>query len=118
MGSTNAGLSRLGAQSYSFRNFDLAGSLQCLKDLGLPLIEYCAVHFPPNAADAGFAAVKSAIESAGAQVPCFGVEAYTEDADANRAKFAFAKALGVEVLTADPAPESFANLDVLCEEFG
>jgi len=107
----------MGAQSYSFRKFDLQGAIACLKELGLDEMEFCAVHFPPDAADPGFENVKAAIKAAGIKVPCFGVEGFGADAAANRKKFEFAKALGVEVLTADPAPEAFDNLDVLCEEF-
>lgn len=108
----------MGAQSYSFRNFDLAGALKCLQDLGLKDIEFCRVHFPPDANDANFANVKEAIKAAGARVPCFGVEGFTGDAVENRKKFEFAKAIGVQVLTADPTPDAFGNLDKLTEEFG
>ncbi|MBN2312244.1 MAG: sugar phosphate isomerase/epimerase [Candidatus Hydrogenedentes bacterium] len=108
----------MGAQSYSFRNFDLDGAIQCLKDLGLAEMEFCRVHFPPDAADENFPKVQAAIEAAGITVPCFGVEGFGDDARANRAKFEFAAALGVHVLSADPAPESFDNLDALCDEFG
>jgi len=108
----------MGAQSYSFRKFDLAGAIACLKDLGLTDMEFCSVHFPCDADDSGFDQVKSTLAEAGVAVPCFGVEGFTEDAAANRKKFEFAKALGVQVLTADPAPESFDNLDELCDEFG
>jgi sugar phosphate isomerase/epimerase len=108
----------MGAQSYSFRNFNFEDSIRCLKDLGLNDMEFCAVHFKPDAAAEEFTHVKATIEQAGIRVPCFGVEAFTADVDANRAKFEFAKALGVEVLTADPTPDSFDCLDQLCEEYG
>ncbi len=107
----------VGAQSYSFRNFDLAGSLECLKNLGATTMEFCAVHFPADAGHADLATVKDTIAAAGATVPCFGVEGFSEDAAANRAKFEFARALGTQVLTADPTPEAFDSLDELCEEF-
>jgi sugar phosphate isomerase/epimerase len=108
---------RMGAQSYSFRKFDLDGSIKCLKELGLNEMEFCAVHFPPDAEDPNFGKVRATIEAADISVPCFGVEAFTADVDANRKKFEFAKALGIGVLTADPTPDSFDNLDKLCEEF-
>lgn len=107
----------MGAQSYSFRKFDLEGSIKCLKELGLSEMEFCSAHFPPDAANRNFSKVKATIQAAGIKVPCFGVEGFGGDAAANRKKFEFAKALGVQVLTADPAPESFANLEKLCEEF-
>ena len=108
----------IGAQSYSFRKFDVSGSIEQLRRLGLHVMEFCAVHFPADASDVGFAVVRDAIAAAGVRVPCFGVEGFSADETANRKKFEFAKALGVEVLTADPTPDSFASLDTLCDEFG
>ena len=108
----------MGAQSYSFRKFSFEDSIACLKDLGLNTMEFCAVHFPPDADDENFAHVKATVEAAGVDVACFGVEGFSADDAANRKKFEFAKALGIQVLTADPAPDSFDSLDALCAEFG
>jgi len=108
----------VGAQSFSFRKFDLAGALRCLAGLGANQMEFCAVHFPADADHPDFRAVCRAIQEADVLVPCFGVESFSGDADANRRKFEFARALGAFVLTADPAPESFADLEGLCDEFG
>ena len=112
-----ASLSRLGAQSYSFRNFDVDGAIRCLRNLGLTQMEFCAVHFPPDPGDTELPAIKNKLATAGVTVPCFGVERFSEDAAANRKKFEFAKALGVEMLTADPAPDALDSLDALCEKF-
>lgn len=112
-----ADLGQLGAQSYSFRQFDFEGTIRCMSDLGLSCLEYCGVHFPPDAYAPGFASIKQRLASAGMRVPCFGVEGFSGDAAANRAKFEFAHALGVQILTADPSPEAFDSLDGLCEEF-
>ena len=109
---------QVGVQSYSFRNFSFEGSLEQLKALGLDTMEFCAVHFPPDAGDAGFEGVKAALAAAQVSVPCFGVEGFSGDEAANRKKFEFAKALGVSILSADPSPDAFDNLDTLCEEFG
>jgi len=108
---------RLGAQSYSFREFSFEDSITCLKDLGLKYMEYCAVHFPPDAQNPQFASIKDRLQAAGVEVLCFGVEGFGDDAAANRTKFEFAKALGLEVISADPTPEAFDNLDALTEEF-
>ncbi len=109
---------RLGAQSYSFRKFSFEDSILCLKELGLPYMEYCGVHFPPNADDPGLPAVKAKLASEDVIPLCYGVEGFAGDYEANRAKFAFAKALGIGVLTADPTPDAFDSLDALTEEFG
>jgi sugar phosphate isomerase/epimerase len=108
----------LGSQSYSFRNFKFPACIDELKKLGLTQMEFCSVHFPPDAGHADFEKVKAAIAVAGITVPCYGVEGFGKDEAANRKKFEFAKAMGIQILTADPEPESFANLDKLTEEFG
>lgn len=109
---------RVGAQSYSFRNFDFEGSIACLKQLGTDYIEYCSVHFPCDAGLPRFAAIAQRLSAEGVKTLCFGVEGFGADAAANRTKFECAKALGIEVLTADPTPDSFDNLDKLVEEYG
>ena len=108
---------QLGSQSYSFRNFSFPDSIAQLKGLGLANMEFCSVHFKPDAADPGFATVQSTIAASGIKVLCYGVEEFTKDDAANRKKFEFAKALGIGVLTANPDAESFSSLDALCEEF-
>ena len=88
-----------------------------VKKLGLANIEFCSVHFPCSPTDPGLPAVQALIEEAGINVLCYGVESFTADEAANRAKFEFAKAMGIGILTADPLPESFDSLDKLTEEY-
>jgi len=108
----------LGAQSFSFRKFDLAGSIDCLQQLGLRHMEFCGVHFPADPAEPGFQQVVDTLRKTGVACTCFGVEGFNSDAIASLRKFEFARAMGVEVLTADPAPESFETLDKLTEQYG
>lgn len=108
---------RLGAQSYSFRQFSFEDSLKRLKELGLDVMEFCSVHFPPDAEHPNFGKVKQALLDAGVAVPCFGVEGFGKDKAANRKRFEFAKALGIEVLTADVERDAFDDVEALCEEF-
>jgi len=113
-----ADLGRIGAQSYSFRKFSFEGALDQLEALGLHLMEFCAVHFPADPDDPGFAKVLDTMRLRSVAVPCFGVEGFTADRAANRRKFELGRALGVECLTADPAPEAFDHLEELVDEFG
>lgn len=108
----------VGAQSYSFRKFDFEGSIRELQKLGVDQMEYCGVHFPADPQYPDLARIKETLVREGVQVPCYGVEGFGPDRDANRRKFEFAQAIGAGVITADPAPESFDDLDKLCEEFG
>jgi len=112
-----ADLCCIGAQSFSFRNFDLEGSLRCLRELGLRHMEFCGVHFPADVSDAGFEEVREAIARAAVAVPSYGVEGFAADEADNRRRFVFAQAMCADVLSADPAPEAFDSLDKLCEEF-
>ena len=107
----------LGCQSYSFRNFDFAGAIEQLQALGLNEMEFFSGHLPPDVNHEGFEAAKAAIEAAGVNVRCFGVESYTADDAHNRQRFEFAKALGIEVLSAHPTADSYDNLEVLVDEF-
>jgi len=53
----------------------------------------------------------------GLTISAHGVNRFSKDADANRAIFQFAKSAGIGTITADPDPDSFANLDQLVKEF-
>jgi len=107
----------VGAQSYSFRNFDTAGALEQLAKLGLNTIEFCGVHFPPDPENPALADIIDMIQAQQVSVPCYGVEGFGIDAVSNRRKFDLAQKLGAQYLSADPAPESFANLEKLVEEY-
>ena len=85
--------------------------------MGLTEMEFCGVHFPADPANPALPQIKAKLDAAGVIVPCFGVEGFTDDGAANGNKFAFARAVGAEILSADPTPEAFASLEALCEEF-
>ncbi|MBM3290658.1 MAG: sugar phosphate isomerase/epimerase, partial [Candidatus Hydrogenedentes bacterium] len=111
---------RMGSQSYSFRYFkDPAVAIEKLKELGLTNMEFCSVHFRPDASDSGFAQIKALVASTGISVPVYGVEGFGKDDAANRKKFEFAKALGLEIMSADIEKEvdAFKSADALCKEF-
>jgi inosose dehydratase len=50
-------------------------------------------------------------------VLAYGVVSFGADEQAARTIFEFAKAMGIPVITADPAPESFGYLARLCQEY-
>ncbi len=107
----------LGAQSYSFRNFDTAGALEQMATLGLNMIEFCGVHFPPDPDNPELPAIIKLIQDKQATVPCYGVEGFGADDAANRKKFELAKKLGAAYLSADPEPDAFPGLESLAAEF-
>src|SRR6185437_7087779 len=75
-------------------------------------------HFPVTTDAAAVARYKQLAESAGVTVLGYGVNRFTKDHDANRKFFEFARAMGLEYLSADPTPDSFDSLDKLVEEYG
>jgi sugar phosphate isomerase/epimerase len=110
-------LTRIGVQSYTFRNFDLEQAIQKTRDCSIEIMEGSRVHVPLDTNAESLAGLRSQWESAGLKMPSYGVVKFEQDAAANRKRFEFAKSLGVELLTADPDPEAIPDLEILSEEF-
>src|ERR1041385_6640623 len=73
----------VGAQSYSFRNFDLEPALKRTKDLGLHYVEFYNKHVPLNSTPEKIASVKKLSAEYGITPIAFGVEKFTKNHDAN-----------------------------------
>lgn len=108
---------RMGVQSYCFRNFDYKGAVERTKQLGFSEVEFCSVHFPPVKGDAKFPEVQAYLKEQGVKAVSFGVENFSKDEEAARVKFDFAKALGLENMSANPARNAFDLLDKLTQEY-
>jgi inosose dehydratase len=108
---------KLGVQLYSFRKFSLDEALKHSKELGFEQVEFYKGMLDP-AADANTIreAVKK-VQQHGLTISAHGVNKFTKDAAANRKLFEFAKAAGIQTITADPDPDSFDSLDELVKEF-
>ena len=111
------GTLKVGVQSYSFRKFDLENALKRTQELGLKYAEFYRGHVPTASTPDQLAATKKLCGEYGVTPLAFGVESFTKNHDANKKLFAFAAALGVKYLSADPAPDSFDSLDKLVEEY-
>lgn len=112
-----AGRLRLGIQLYSMREFSVDKALQHAKELGFEQVEFYSGMLPLDASVEQIEAIKEKVAKLGLSISAHGVNPLTKDAAANRKTFEFAKALGIPTITADPDPESFANLDELVKEF-
>lgn len=108
---------KLGAQSYTFREFDLEPALKRMKDLDLHYVELFNKHAPMNSSPAQLAAILKLCKEYDVRPLAFGVQRFTKNTDANRKAFEFGKALGLKMLSADPDPDSFDSLDKLCDEY-
>src|SRR4051794_351655 len=107
---------RLGAQSYTFREFTLEQALQRMKRLGLKYGEFYSKHCPLTDKPAAIQAFKKICADYGVTPWAWGVQGFTKDHDANKRVFDFGKALGLKMFSADPSTDSFDSLDKLCSE--
>jgi len=107
----------LGIQLYSLRAFPVDKALDMAKELGLTQVEFYPGMFPVTDDAEAIAAVKQKVADRGLSISAHGVNGFGKDAAANRRIFEFAKAAGITILTADPAPDSFESLDELVKEF-
>jgi inosose dehydratase len=115
---------KMGIQSYSLRALgaggrpDLGKALAATRDLGLHFWEAYPAHFPITAYPQEAAFHRHAIEAGGVTIAGYGVVPLGKDAAANQRTFEFAKAVGVEYLSADPDPAALDSIDKLIEKFG
>ena len=108
---------KIGAQSYTFRQFKLEQAVKKIADCGLHFVEFYNGHVPLNSTPDQIKAVLHLCKDNGITPVAFGVEGFSKNRDASKKKFEFAAALGVKSLSADPDPDSFDVLDKLCEEY-
>lgn len=108
---------RVGAQTYTWRQFTLEQTLERMQKLGLGYAEFATGHVPPNSSPEQVAAVLRLCKDYGVKPAGAGVFQFSKDTSANRRLFDLGKALGVQYLSADPAPDAFDSLDKLCEEY-
>jgi inosose dehydratase len=108
---------KLGAQSYTFRDFDLEQTLKRMKNLGLHYVEFFQKHAPLNSSPRQIEALLRLCKEYDIKPLAWGVQSFSKDTDANRKVFEFGKALGVKMFSASPSKDAFDSLDKLCEEY-
>ena len=108
---------RLGAQSYTFREFKLEPALQRMKKLGLKYGEFYQGHCPMTDKPEAIKAFQKLCAEYGVTPWAWGVQGFTKKHDDNKRVFEFGKALGLKMFSASPSPDSFDSLDKLCDEY-
>jgi sugar phosphate isomerase/epimerase len=108
---------KLGAQSYTFREFDLEPALKRMQELGLRYAEFYQKHVPLESSPKQMDALLKLCKEYDITPLAWGVRDFSKNTDANRKIFEFGKALGIKMFSADPDPDSFDSLDKLCEEY-
>ncbi|MFP4501365.1 MAG: sugar phosphate isomerase/epimerase family protein [Candidatus Hydrogenedentota bacterium] len=114
---SSSNLTRLAVQSYCFREFEFESALRCAMELGINVVELCRVHMLPDLMDPEFRMRRDTLRCADIRVPSFGVEVFEQDQGANRRRFEFAQALGVNCIAADVAPVALDDIEQLTREF-
>jgi inosose dehydratase len=108
---------KLAVQSYTFRKFSFEQAVKKIAGVGVPYAEFFRNHIPIDAKPDAIKAALTVCKDNGVTPIAFGVEPFSKNHDANKARFEFAAALGVKSLSADPEPDSFDSLDKLCAEY-
>lgn len=111
---------RMGIQSYSLRGFDINKALETSKTLGLKYWEGSKSHIAISSVPSEVAGYKTKLASAGIAVIAYGVVPFNDNEAKSREAFDFAKAAGIETLSANPNKDAatFKLLDKLVEEYG
>jgi len=107
----------VGVQSYCFRNFNLDETLRNTQELALKNIEFYGKHASHEMSAQEIEAIKAKLKDTGIKVVAYGVVGFGADEAANERIFKFAKDMGIGVITADPAPESFDSLEKLVKKY-
>jgi sugar phosphate isomerase/epimerase len=108
---------RMGIQSYSLRHFKVEEALAKTQSLGLKFWEAYPGHLPLTANPKQIAAYKEMLKACDIKLAAYGVLDFSADEKDARAKFEFAKAMGIETISAYPRPDSLNLLDRLTQEY-
>lgn len=108
---------KVGAQSFTWREFSFEQALERMKKLDLRYLECFPGHVPLESSPGQLEAVAKLCKEYHVTPFASGVFPFGKDTEKNRVYFEFARKLGLKVLSADPAVDAFDSLDKLCEEY-
>jgi len=113
MGSIN-----LGIASYSFRNFPLDKTLEMMKALHTPYVNFKSVHVPYEKPAQELAAIRQQIQSAGFRIVGGGTIDFAKDTDEDvRRLFQYARDAGMPLIVGSCAPAVVPRLEKFVKEF-
>ena len=108
---------RMGMQSYSLRGYNAEEALAKTQELGLTWWEGFDAHFPITDDPKTLADYKDKLRAHDIRMVTYGVVDFRNNEAEARRKFEFAKAMGIDTLSAYPSPDSFPLLSVLTQEY-
>ena len=111
---------KMGLQSYTLRGFKVEQALEATKALGLHFWEAFPGHIPMTTVPGTIDAQKKMLEGSGVKMLAYGVLGFDANETKARQQFDYAKAIGLETLSANPNKDkaTFDLLDKLVEEYG
>ena len=110
---------KMGIQSYSMRGFKLDKAIEECKKLQLYYWESFKDHLPVTTVPGEVAKQKELLDTNGIKLLAYGVLEFKDDETKAREYFDYAKAVGIETLSANPEKNeaTFKLLDKLVEEY-
>jgi sugar phosphate isomerase/epimerase len=110
---------KVAIQSWTFRAYAIDDALARIEQLGVKRVELSpqAGHFGFPATDEQIANMRAKIASHGLDCVTSGLEPVSDDHEANRAVFEYAKRLGLRTIMVDAPPESLDSLDELVRTY-
>jgi inosose dehydratase len=111
---------KMGLQSYSLRAFKVEKALEATKHLGLKFWEAYPGHIPMTTVPGTIADQKKLLAGSGVTLLAYGVLGFDTNETKARQSFDYAKAMGIETLSANPNKDkgTFDLLDKLVAEYG
>lgn len=111
---------KMGLQSYTLRDFKVEKALEATKALGLHYWEAFPGHIPSTTVPGTIEAQKKLLDASGVKLLGYGVLGFDTNETKARQFFDYAKAIGIETLSANPNKDkgTFDLLDKLVEEYG
>jgi inosose dehydratase len=108
---------QMGVQSYSLRAFKTEEALAKTKALGLKFWEAFPQHFPITDDPKRINEYKEQLRAHDIRMLTYGVVDFRNDEKDARRTFTFAKAMGIQTLSAYPQPDALNLLDKLVDEY-
>ena len=117
---------RLAVQAWTFRDRTTFETIDTARALGLKYLELYPgqrldkdqeIKVGPEMPAEALAALKAKLAAAGIKATNFGVVEIPKDEAKARKWFDFAKALGLETLTCEPAADAWDTVEKLCDEY-
>jgi len=104
----------IGVQTYTYRNFDVAGLVRELQGTGITALEAYSVHLSPQMPEAEVQEARSRLQDAGLRICGLGVYGFSsERPDEIKRVLEFAGQLGCDYVSVDIAPEDAEGKQML-----